>query len=286
MFAPDVFKIYARFGNFFRIRYNLGKIFVWESNPKEKIGIGKTIFFEGKFYSYEGGNGAREVTPDLKIIKSMITRQFGLKLRSLGYRFKGDYIAYKEENEIDQPYKNIFSVFDGFEFRTVLIGESILLCIDPHIIFRTNCSVGELIENSVPLDQLRDFSVTYLLEKEKKGIDGYLLETLRQQTENGKDAIICKIKNYRDFTEVTIPAYRVFPEARPELIQELLNKIGAAYDVINLQRKLSFLDSKTASRDRLMKTLEIVRKLQSEVFPIEFGKFKVDLEVEPIVVRL
>jgi hypothetical protein len=289
MFAPDVFKVYARFGNFFRINYKLGKIFIWESDPKEKIGIGKTIFFGGKFYSYEGGDAAREVTPNLQILKSMITRQFGLKLRNLKYMFKGDYRAYKIENRVEHPHKDIFSIFEGFEFRTVIVDEAILLCVDPHIILRANCSLGQLTEKGAPVDQLSDFSVTYISpspEGKEERIEGYLLGVVRQQTDDGEIVLNCRIKNYRSFAEEVIPAHRVFPESRPELIQELLSQIGREFDVVGLQRKLSFLDSKTSSRDRFLKTLEIVKQLKTEVFPLEFGQFKVDLEAEPVVIRL
>jgi hypothetical protein len=286
MFVPDVFKVYARFGNFFRIHYNLGKMFVWENDPKEKIGSGKTVFFGGKFYSYEGGDGAREVTPDLQILKSMITRQFGLKLRNLGYRFKGKYRAYKVENQVDHPYKDIFTIFDGFEFRTVLVDDLILLCIDPHIILRANCSLEQLIEKGAQQDQITDFSITYSPLGQKARINGYLLGVLSRRTDDGNGILVCRIKDYRSFAEVLVPAHCVFPEARAELIQELLRKIGIEYDVVGLQRKLSFLDSKTASRDRLLKTLEIVRELKSEAFPLKFGEFEVDLEAEPIVIRL
>jgi hypothetical protein len=286
MFAPDVFKVYARFGNFFRIHYNSGRLFIWKNDPKEKIGPGKAIVFGGKFYSYEGGDGAQEVIPKPQILKSMITRQFGLKLRNLGYSFKGDYRVYKRENQVDHPYKDVFAIFEGFEFRTVLAGEPILLCVDPHIILRTNCSVGQLVEKGARLDKLKDFSVTYSLDEQKERIDGYLLEVIRQQSSDGSNVLTCRIKNYRSFAEVLAPAYRVFPEARSELIQELLRQIGIEYDIVGLQRKLSFLDSKTASRDRLLKTLEIVKQLKTEIFPLKFGQYKVDLEAEPIVVRL
>lgn len=280
----DALRIYARFGNFFRMRYDMGKMFRWDGDPREKIGYDKTIFFEGRFYSYEGDKGAQEVTPTPQILKSMITKQFVLKLRSVGYRFRGHYRAHKLENEIEHPHSNFFSVFQGFEFRTVLVDESILLCIDPHIMLKINYSVGQLIQRGVSPIQLSDFSVTFSIEEESKRIDGYLTEVIKQESE-GATSFACKIKSYRDFAEVQAPADSVFPESRPELIQELLSRLDMEYDVVALQRQLSFLDSKTASRDRLLKTLEIVKQLQSEIFPLQFGGFKVELEAEPVVIR-
>lgn len=280
----DAPRIYARFGNFFKMHHNMGKMFRWNGDPREKIGHDKTIFFGGRVYSYEGGEEAQEVTPTPQILKSMITKQFVLKLKSAGYRFRGKYRAYKLENEIKHPHSNFFSVFQGFEFRTVLVGESILLCIDPHIMLKINYSVGQLIQRGVSPTQLSGFPVTFSGEEERKRIDGYLTDIIKQESE-GATSFACKIKSYRNFVEVQAPADNVFPESRPELIQELLSKLGIEYDVVALQRQLSFLDSKTASKDRLLKTLEIVRQLQNEIFPLQFGAFEVKLEVEPAVIR-
>jgi len=283
MSTLDVFKVYARFGNFFRIHYTTGKLFRWDGDPREEIGYDKTIVFEGKVYSYEGGEGALEITLTPQILKSMITKQFALRLRNVGYRFRGDYRAYKLESQIGHTYSDFFSIFQGFEFRTVLVDESILLCIDPHIMLRINYSLGQLIQKGVPPSQLSDFSVTFSSEDERERIDGYLIEILKRESEEA--SFFCKIKGYRDFAEVMAPVDSVFPESRPELIQELLRKLGIEYDVVALQRQLSFLDSKTASRDRLLKTLEIVKQLQNEIFPLQFGEFKVELEAEPVVIR-
>ena len=287
MSSAVALRIYNRVGNLFRVYYTGGVLYKFETNPVEKIGPGKTIFFSGAFYSYENGPGAQRVRPSLPILKSMITRQFALALRRKNYKFKGrNYRPYRVEAEINHPHKDIFSIYEGFEFRMVLINGQIFLCIDPHIMFETKCSVEDLVNKGVNHKELNDFSVSYSVKSEgKRRVDGYLLETISEKSGEGI-SLACRIKNYRDFKEVLVPAKSVIPEPRPELIQELLNKLNRNYDVISLQRKLSFLDSKTASKDRLFKTMEIAKHLQKEVFPLKFGEFKVKLEAEPIVVRL
>jgi len=274
----DVFRIYQRLGNFFRMKYNESNLFESDFVPNGIIGREELVFFEGKFYSYKSFPNAREICFSPRVFKSIITKQFALKLRMNGYEFKRKYIAYKEK--VEHAHEDIFSVFKGFEFRTILLNGQIFLCIDPHIIFRVNCSVEYLLSQGLDQSFLSDFSVSYSGEEGKR-IDGYLIETVE---ENGVN--FCLIKNFRDFAEVKIQAERVFPEPRPELIQMLLDRLGRNFDVISLQRKLSFLDSKTASKDRLMRTLEIVQKLRQEIFPLEFGEFKVDLEDAPVVVKL
>jgi len=274
----DVFKIYQRLGNFFRIKCNKGKLFVSEFDPSEFIDREAVIFFEGKFYSYKEFPKAKEITPNSRILKSMITKQFALKLRDNGYRFKKKYIVYGEE--LEHPHRDIFSIFNGFEFRITLLNDQTFLCIDPHIIFRTNCSISYLLSRGFNQSLLSDLSVSYSEEKGKK-IDGYLIETIRED-----NISFCRIKNFRDFIEVKIPADKVFPEPRPELIQVILNELGRDFNVISLQRRLSFLDSKTASKDRLMRTLEIVQRLKQKIFPLEFGEFRVELEDNPMVIKL
>lgn len=284
--TADIFRIYDRFGNLFKMNYTEGTLYRFETNPVERIGPGKTIFFQGVFYCYESSAGAQTVVPDLPILKRMITRQFALALKRNDYRFKGRYRAYKLENEISHSHRDIFSVHEGFEFRTVIVEEQMFLCVDPHIVFGIKCSIEDLVSKGIKPEELNDCSVSHLAEDEERRIAGYLLETVLGKRDIEPRSSICRIKNYRDFAEVLVPAKLVFPETRPELIQELLSKLHRNYDVIRLQRRLSFLDSRTASRDRLLKTMEIIRQLQKDVFPLEFGEFEVNIEAEPIVVRL
>jgi len=56
--------------------------------------------------------------------------------------------------------------------------------------------------------------------------------------------------------------------------------------LIAKQRELSFLDSKTASKDRFRKTLKIVNALKKNVFPLNFGDWEINLETTPIVIKL
>jgi len=64
----------------------------------------------------------------------------------------------------------------------------------------------------------------------------------------------------------------------------LLDALNRKFNVISLQRQYSFLNSKTASLERLKKTLEIITRIQ-EIFPLEFGGFKVTLESEPARIK-
>jgi len=276
-----IFTIYDRFGNLFPLICKTGKLYqrsLLAGDKKDE----KTISLNGKYYSYEPKEGSVEVQPTPEMIKRMITKQLILKLKSANYSIvKRKYIAYSEQDEVDCPHKDIFSIFDGFEFRIITLNNALMICINPHLAIKTNCSIKYLIESGVSQEKLKDFSVRYG-GGESGRIDGYLIETIAE-----RECFLCRVKNYREFREEILPADKVFPEPKPELIQHLLALLNRNFDLIAKQRELSFLNSKTASKDRFHKTLEIVNMLKSKnIFPICFRDWQIDLETTPIVVKL
>jgi hypothetical protein len=274
-----IFTIYDRFGNLFPISGKIGKLYQ-KSMPTSDESDEKTIFFDGNYFSYEQDEESIEVQPTLEMTKRMVAKQFILKIKNAGYALSKGYIVYSKQDEVDHPHKDIFSIFDGFEFRFVIINNMLLVCVNPHLVINTNCSIKYLIDAGINSDKLKDFSVRY---KRKEGgrIDGYLVETVAE-----RGCLLCKVKNYREFKEEVLSADVVFPEPKPELLQHFLELLGRKFDLVAKQRELSFLNSKTASKDRFYKTLEIVKLLKKNVFPLNFGEWKIDLETTPIVVKL
>ena len=277
----NILSLYNRIGNAFRLNYILGS--VYQLDPTIEFDGDSAVYYNGNYYSHTYYQNSEPISPDLGLIKALITKQFVLKLKSQGYKFKSKYKVYDIGQEIVTPYTDLFKLYEGFEFRTVIIGEEIFLVIDPKVITVVQASIQDFLLRGADIGSLREFSVYYLEEEsggrivEKKG---YLLAT-----QGEGDNAVCIIKRYEDFSEITVSAGSVFPEPRAELLQTLLGAIGEEFDIIELQRKFSFLDSKTSSRDRLLKTLEIVERLESEVFPLKFGDFEVKIDKTPIVVR-
>jgi len=280
MQGPDIFRMYDRFGNLFGLTVQQGMLYQLDGppSPHEKA---KTIYYDGKYFTPGSKEGLQPIEVTLPMLMRLVTKQFVLGLKEAGYCLKGRYIVYREQDELDQPCKDIFCIYDGFEFRVVNLTNGILLCVDPHLIFRSNCTIGQLLEKGMSPADLSDFSVNYRRE-ERYRIDGYLIET--RISDSGQ--ALCKVKNYRDFKQEDVPAENVLPEPKPELIQRVLEHLSRRFNVIALQRKQSFLDSFTASRDRLMRTLAIITELRRNVFPLRFGKFKVSLDSEPVVIRV
>jgi len=278
---PDIFTMYDKFGNLFGLTIEQGKLYELERipSPEEKA---KTVYIDGKYLTYEVKEGCQPIEPTLPMLLSVVTKQFALKLRAAGYRFRGRHLPYRSADELDQPCKDVFRIYDGFEFRIVNLSGSILLCINPHLILRSNCTVGQLVKDGVDLAELADFSTSYR-GAEGKRIDGYLIET--KVADSGQ--ALCKVKSYREFKQEDVPAEDVLPEPKPEVIQRIIEAMNRRFNVIAFQRKYSFLDSSTASRDRLVRTLEIVKRLQEEkIFPLTFGGFQVNLDGDPVVIQV
>lgn len=285
MVTSNAFSLYPKVGNLFKLNFQKkGKVFQSEQIP-EGMKREKTIFLPPKYFSFEPFGGASETEPNLQILKNMTTKQFTLKLREKGYSFKGKYRAFLESEKIEQPHEDIFSIFKGFEFRTVILEDSIHLCIDPRLIIRTNCSIDYLIQQGIDIEVLADFSVVYWNQK-GDNLLGFLIETIPGEKIDARLGLspICRIRERKEFKEEYIVPKNVYPESRPEILQSILDNLDRSFDVISLQRKYSFLDSKTASKDRLAETFDVIEKLKS-VFPLRFGGFQVALEQEPIRIK-
>lgn len=278
-------RLYHKFANFFELHYKKGALFQFDGEPSEIERTDDTVYYEGRVYTFKAGEHRAETEPNLPLLKRLITKQFALSLRENGYKSKGKYLFFKEEDIIDQPHSDIFNVFNGFRFRTIPLYGRLFLCIDPHLIILMETSIEYLLNQGVTGDQLSDFSVRYRNE-EGKHVDGYLIETGRGDEFDSRlgSELLCKVRSYREFEDQIVSPRQVYPESRPELIQRILHSLNRSFSVITLQRQQSFLSSRTASKDRLKRTLEIIDELQ-ELFPLQFGGFEVNLESKPIRIK-
>lgn len=277
-------RLYHKYANLFELIYEQGRIFDLGELPK-KSQTRDTVYFNGRIYTHKKTKSAEEIEPSLPLVKSVITKQFVLRLNDAGYKFKGKYLAFREEDIIDQPHVDVFRMFNGFRLRTIAMFGRLFLCIDPHLVILCVTSIDYLLNQGVAPDVLSDFSVRYRGE-EGKNVDGYLVETAEGNTFDdrlGSD-FLCRVKSYREFKGGLIPPSRVYPESRPEVIQRILDNLNRNFSVISLQRQYSFLNSKTASKERLKRTLAIIGQF-GEIFPLEFGGFKVILESGPIRIK-
>ena len=286
MATINIIDLYDRFSNFFEIDWQGGSIYLIGDQINSKVDQDTVVNFAGKYFSYKSYKNSTKTQPTLAILQRLVRKQFEIKLGAKGYKLrKWGYCAYRLDDEVSQPHKDIFSIFKGFVYRLLILEEKLLLCVDPHLVLQTNCSIHDLAQKGIKVDELNDFPVRYdTLEED--GIDGYLIGTVQKSAKKYE----CKVKGYRKIEgksqEETIAAHKVFPECRPELLQRFVTRLGSSYSIIDLQRRLSFLDSATASKDRLLATLDVINKLSNEVFPLKFGDFVINVKSQPIIIKL
>jgi hypothetical protein len=266
------------------LTYDQGKLYELKESPPDEQRK-DTVYFNGKYYTYKKVKSATETEPSLPLFKSMLTKQFCLKLRDQGYRFRKRDLAFRAEDAVEQPHTDVFDMFNGFKLRTMVLFKRLFLCVDPHLIILTRASAAYLLEQGISPEKLSGFSVRFK-DQEGMNIDGFLIATAPGNTFESRlePDFLCQIKSYRDFKEELVPTSRVLPESRPEVLQALLDGLGRKSNVVLLQRQYSFLGSKTASLERLKRTLQIITQLQ-ELFPLKFGEFKVTLEGEPARIK-
>lgn len=293
MSSIDFMSLYKRFGNFFKIHLkSLGKAYELGMEINDSIDKRTTIFYNGQYYSFEAHGGSNESELTQEILARFLGKRFFLALKEHGYEFTKRYCAYKDEDELEQPHQDIIRIFRGFVYRIVTIENEFFLCIDPHVILKPVSSIADLIQKGLSPSDLNEFSVRYI-GSEERGIDGYLLDTAtgKELAQELKSKYFCRINRYRkekeEPEEEIVPAEKVLPESRPELIQTLLQALEIDFDVIRHIRSLSFLDSPTPSTDRFVQTMKRVEELiDSGVFPLEFDGFSFELDRRPIIIKL
>ena len=284
--STDYTEYYDVFANLFKIGIeNLGGVYLVGPEIDETIDVLKTIKRSGNYYSYEPEYG-EPCNLTASIVLGFIRKYFRHTIRANGYLSKGHYTLYKEEDVVRHDNEDIIKLFKGFKYRILSLENEYYLCIDPACVVFSAASIEYLADRGISLQDLQGFSVRYI-DDEGHRISGYLLQT---EKDNGQ--ITSTIRFYRRPNSlnlpdvVKLPADTLYPEARPEILESFLNKLGTHSSIIRIIRRLSFLSSRTSSRDRLVETLRLAEKLVTEIFPLEFGGFKVSLSTEPIIVKM
>lgn len=293
MSSIDFMSLYKRFGNFFKIEAkSLGKAYELGAEINNSINEKTTIFYNGKYYSFKDYGGSNESKLTHDVLLRFLGKRFFLALKDKGYKFRKRYCAYKDEDEVNQPHKDIFRIFRGFVYRIIISENDFFLCIDPRVILESVSSIADLTQMGLSPSNLNDFSVRYVGDEGYR-IDGYLLETAtgKELAQESKSNYFCRINRYRkekeEPEEEVVPAEKVFPESRPELIQTLLERLGIGFDIIRLIRSLSFLDSPTPFTDRFVQTMKRIEEfIASAMFPLKFGGFSFELDRQPVIIKL
>ena len=279
-------EFYDVHANFFRLHVDrLGEVYFIGPVVSDSMDRTTIIKRSGNFYSYkkEYGNLC-DLTGDM--VLGFIRKNFRQTIRENGYKLRGKYTLYTEDDKINHKNEDLFQLYKGFRYRIFSIYNEYYLCVDPSCVVLSTASIEYLAKKGINLEFLEGFSVRYIHEKGYR-ISGYLMETEKKNGEYISTIKLYRKPEYLDIPDIVkIEAGSIFPESRPEILESFLNRLGSTSSLIRLIRNLSFLDSSTASRDRFIETLKIIEKIESEIFPIEFGGFHISLSKEPIIIKM
>lgn len=223
--------LYPQRGNLFPIRCQAGPIYLIPEELVDACPSEERVMDHGRYYAYMFREGYEPAETNPYRNKLFITKHFVAKLCQAGYavrRRKSDYgtwysLVYDPNAIVNERHTDLLHLYDGFDVRFPLIAEDIFLRIDPHVIFRVTGSLDDFMGRGIDRRTLGGIAVRYR-EEEYTGISGYL----ERIDENG----VCHVVDFRDGEDKRIRAADVFPEARAELIRNLLVSLGSSYDVV------------------------------------------------------
>jgi hypothetical protein len=272
--------LYDKFGNFFRIDAPFKRLYwvaqeVGEQADEEPTG---RAHYDNGYVLAQPVGGAKEIEPTDAAVRSLVNAAFTQRLLETGYDLRG-YTAFHPRDEISHRAVDVYRLFSGFEYRVTTLENGLALVINPKIAIRTVASIQYLVEHGIEPSRCSDFSV-YFSPVPESPLEGYLLST---EKEGG--VVRCNVRGFLDQPDVSLGGEVVFPESRPELLDWVLEMLGRPVEAIQLLRQRSMISSRTASRDRLALTLDIAKRLASDVFPLDVGGTAVSLDVEPAIVR-
>lgn len=292
---------FNRLVNWFQLSINRETIYkikqLDEKNPPEKYFIN----YESEFYLLEPTGSCEEVEFSGELRKRVIAKAFRDALEKKDFLFKGrfDKIAYHSKSNLNTQYKDVFGIHTGFEYSVWqnFDGESIkdYLVIDPHVALVVNASIYNLcVEGKygrkINIEKLKNYAVRVNNEDTKKhnenhsGIDGILIDGDWQH-----EVFRCHILDARTGETHLVSADEVYLEPRPEVIRDvILKELGIVLDIVKTLQEKSFLVSDAASKDRLLKTLEIVNQYlcqAAKIFPLDIGGNEVTVSPKLTIIK-
>ena len=278
-------EFYDVFANLFKLHLiQLGQIYNIGETINDSIDYSSYIKRGDSYYTFNEEYG-EPCSLTNSILIGLIRKQFKKKMKENNYLIKRRYTLYREIDEVNHSFEDIFKLFNGFKYRILLVENEYFLTIDPACVVMTIASIENFAKKGINLQFLEGFSVK--LDIEDHLISGYLLKTKKEN-----NTISCEIRLYRkpknlELNDIIIlNANSVYPESRPELLESFLTQLGTRFSIVKLIRRLSFLDSSTSSRDRFVQTLKIIKNISTEIFPLRFGDFIISLKIEPLIVKM
>ena len=268
-------------GNLFPIEVEKGSVYEISAETANTLDFGDRIFWSQRHFTIQPiGRVLSEDELEISLVKAFVTKQFFSRLPVAGYRTRrersefGDLntTAFKEDALVNRQHLDIVRLYRGFDARTLLVGDTIYLCVDPRVLVKSVGSIAHLISRGVALGGLLGLAVYFYDDGPGHPRSGYLL--------SAEDMVNGRVLDAGTGQQTEVPLDNVFPANRPEILRTVLALLGISYDIVREVRVASFLYRRDAPRHRLQRTLEIVQDLAAHVFPLEFGEFRAVLATE------
>jgi len=283
----EIDNVYRKLGNLFHLEIvSKGKVYRVPLDFSGNYNRGLTVYDKatgGRLACTNFGFDWEEVELDSFMLKNFIAKQFGLCLRNKGYltskvgrKFESSYVAYSVSREIPTQDSDIYKVFDGFEYRFVLISGIFYLCINPHLKIKIVASIGELMQKGLPAESMESLGAVY------SGSEGKTCRCNIISLENDK----CCVRNLDSGNDEYIGSGIVYLIPRPEMVQNILLVLERKSNIIEIQRQYSFLKQREGAKGRFAKTLEIASDVAEQVFPLKFADFEIQFVPKTISLRM
>ena len=287
MVKIEIDDVYRKIGNLFHLEVvSKGKVYRIPLDFSGKYNRNLTVYDKatgGRLACTNFGFDWEEIELDSFMLKNFIAKQFDLCLRNKGYltsrvgrKFENSYIAYSTAKEILTQDSDIYKVFEGFEYRFVLINGIFYLCINPHLKIKIVASIGDLMQKGLPTERLESLGAVYFSS------EGKICRCNIISLENNK----CCVRNLDSGNDEYIDSGIVYIIPRPEIVQNILSILRRRSNIIEIQRQYSFLMQREAAKGRFTKTLEIASAAAEQVFPLKFDGFEIQFVPKTISVRM
>jgi len=235
------------------------------------------VFHKGFYYIWNLANQKGEYvrSVSLPIQKSILMKILPMALSVKGFKTQPlkqgksitDYFIYREKDIYLHQSDDVFKIRKGFEYRIRIDNNSLYLVIDYKIRILPVASYSQLLEKGISKETLLNTFVIFL-EKgtQKKG----KVEEINSE--------ICRVKDLarRDHS---VNLDSVYPEPKPHNLNIILKSLNRKEDAVTIQRKATFLDTKQASKRRLIEIRKILDSLKN-IFPVEYEGFLIDCQFQ------
>lgn len=268
----EVIDIYEKYANLFRLKVEPRIDFLYKIPADECKLYPVTRTGDGVGYYLVGKATYDKVQPYPNTVKSIIKRVVCEKISTNPElrlnKFETKII--NQKGALKKYGEKVVAVYPGCNFRVYRINDEFYLTIDYTISIRNFLKAHEIIY-LLPSFDFNRFNRGYY-EVEGEWNPGRIEKIKGQEVDVLTD----------EGTAIKVPTHKFLPDVPSFKISTLLKKKGIYTNFDQEIKRLSLLTVDNPPQQRLQKITDIAKSLQENVFPIEIGPYKIDLDPSPL----